>query len=167
MRPESLLRLYPPAWRARYGDEFLALASERPLGPRQTIDIISGALDAWLTADVRRATRPRPAPAGGTAMSKTLACAPPSTTSRRDALIGAAIMIGASLVLTFLGLQAKARGWDTAAETILSLSFPAALAMSLPFWLMGSASRRAQFAIVGVMLAILSVIGGVTAILAG
>ncbi len=167
MRPASLLRLYPPAWRARYGDEFLALAGAQPLNVRQTIDIMSGALDAWLTADVRRAARPRPAPAGGPAMLKSLACAPRSTTPLRDGLTGAAVMIGASLLLTFLGVQAKARGWETAAETLLSLSFPAALTMSLPFWLMASASRRAQFAIVGLTLAILSVIGGVTAVLAG
>jgi hypothetical protein len=43
-----LLRCYPAAWRARYGDEFLALLEERPLGPYDAADILIGALDARL-----------------------------------------------------------------------------------------------------------------------
>lgn len=43
-----LLRCYPPAWRARYGDEFAALLEERPLGPFDVADVLLGALDAHL-----------------------------------------------------------------------------------------------------------------------
>ena len=56
MRPETLLRLYPRAWRERYGEEFLATIGPEALGPQQVIDMVSGAIDAWLSADVRRAT---------------------------------------------------------------------------------------------------------------
>ncbi len=52
-----LLRLYPAAWRARYGDEMAALLEERRLGPRDRLDLVRGALDAWL-----RPTTPSPAP---------------------------------------------------------------------------------------------------------
>jgi hypothetical protein len=48
MRVSALLRLYPAAWRARYGDEMTALLEERRLGPRDRLDLIRGALDAWL-----------------------------------------------------------------------------------------------------------------------
>jgi hypothetical protein len=41
-----LLRLYPHAWRARYGDEFLALLEDRPPSLRERVDIVRGALDA-------------------------------------------------------------------------------------------------------------------------
>jgi hypothetical protein len=41
-----LLRLYPEAWRARYGDEFLALLEDRPPSLRERLDIVRGALDA-------------------------------------------------------------------------------------------------------------------------
>ncbi len=41
-----LIRLYPARWRARYGDEFLAILEERPLGPFDVADILLGALDA-------------------------------------------------------------------------------------------------------------------------
>lgn len=45
---ELLISLYPARWRARYGDEFLAILEERPLGPFDAADILLGALDAQL-----------------------------------------------------------------------------------------------------------------------
>ncbi|MEO7664377.1 MAG: hypothetical protein ABIV26_04570, partial [Candidatus Limnocylindrales bacterium] len=38
----------PAAWRARYGEEFAALLEDRPLGPFDVIDVVSGAVDARL-----------------------------------------------------------------------------------------------------------------------
>jgi len=51
MRPESLLRLYPRAWRERYGDEMLALI-EQPgdRGWRLAIDLMRGCAGAWIAA---------------------------------------------------------------------------------------------------------------------
>jgi hypothetical protein len=46
MRPDRLVRLYPSAWRTRYGDEFLALLEARPARGRDLVDIAAGALDA-------------------------------------------------------------------------------------------------------------------------
>jgi hypothetical protein len=43
-----LLRLYPARWRARYGDEFELVLSDRPLGPFDVADVLLGALDAHL-----------------------------------------------------------------------------------------------------------------------
>lgn len=43
-----LLRLYPGAWRARYGDEVEALLEAHRLDRRERLDLIRGALDAWL-----------------------------------------------------------------------------------------------------------------------
>lgn len=43
-----LLRLFPRAWRERYQDEFLALVEERPVGPRDVLDILVSATDARL-----------------------------------------------------------------------------------------------------------------------
>lgn len=42
------MRLYPAAWRARYGDEFEVILEERPLGPFDVADIVLAALDAHL-----------------------------------------------------------------------------------------------------------------------
>lgn len=50
-----LIRCYPARWRERYGDEFLAILEERPLGPYDVADILLGALDARLRSRGRRA----------------------------------------------------------------------------------------------------------------
>ncbi len=50
-----LVRCYPARWRARYGEEFVSLLEERPLGPYDVADILLGALDARLRA--RRSAR--------------------------------------------------------------------------------------------------------------
>jgi len=44
----GLLRLYPPAWRARYGDEMASLLEDRPPTARERLDLVRGAVDAWL-----------------------------------------------------------------------------------------------------------------------
>ena len=44
----GLVRLYPPSWRERYGEEYLALLSDAALGPRAVLDVLRGAADAWL-----------------------------------------------------------------------------------------------------------------------
>ncbi len=47
------MRLYPSAWRARYGAEMLDLLEERPPTWRDSIDLIRGALDAHLHPPTR------------------------------------------------------------------------------------------------------------------
>jgi hypothetical protein len=47
-----LLRLYPRAWRARYGEEFAALLAETRLSPFVVCDVLLGALDAHLRPDL-------------------------------------------------------------------------------------------------------------------
>jgi hypothetical protein len=47
-----LLRLYPEAWRARYGAEFAELLLARPPSPRDSLDILRGAVDARLNPQV-------------------------------------------------------------------------------------------------------------------
>ena len=49
MRPELLLRLYPRAWRERYGEELSALIqTQSPLGLGAWLDLLRGALAAHL-----------------------------------------------------------------------------------------------------------------------
>lgn len=51
----ALTRLYPPAWRARYGAEFEALLEERTPTARDLVDIVVGAIDARLSPQVASA----------------------------------------------------------------------------------------------------------------
>ena len=48
----SLVRLYPRAWRERYGEEFVALLEERPASLRDALDVALGAADAHLRPQV-------------------------------------------------------------------------------------------------------------------
>ncbi len=162
MRRNRLLLLYPPAWRARYGEEFLATFESRPLGPQQVIDIVSGAIDAWLSSDVRRTTMAsRVAPTEGGPMSvKTLACARRQTgVTVRDGLIGAGVMLLVSVTLRLLAVAATRADAPAAAHYLTGLAFPAALTLSMPFWLMKGQPWKAQVVIVGGTMALLLLIG--------
>jgi hypothetical protein len=44
----TLLKLYPSTWRARYGDEMEALLDSRRPDRRARLDLVRGALDAWV-----------------------------------------------------------------------------------------------------------------------
>lgn len=48
MKARWLLRLYPRAWRERYGDEFLALLEARPMGPRVVGDVLKAVTGEWV-----------------------------------------------------------------------------------------------------------------------
>ena len=70
----ALVRLYPKAWRARYGREFEALLVERPPSGRDILDIVVGAVDARLAPQVAAEQVVRRTPisarlAGGAAMA--------------------------------------------------------------------------------------------------
>lgn len=52
MNRQTLLRLYPRRWRARYGDEFLALLEQQAITPAVVFDVLLGALDAHLRSHV-------------------------------------------------------------------------------------------------------------------
>jgi hypothetical protein len=49
----ALLRLYPRAWRERYGDEMVALLESEPTSMLDHLDLMRGALDAHLHPQVR------------------------------------------------------------------------------------------------------------------
>jgi hypothetical protein len=149
MRVERLLRLYPRAWRERYGEEFLAIAGEGPLTFQQRIDIVSGAVDAWLSADVRHATRPAAA-GGGTMTVRTMLCTKDEVRyTARDARIGAAVMILGSIGFALAGTALHRMGMVQAGQAVLNIGFFVALLLSMPFSVLKGQPRKAQVAMVG------------------
>lgn len=164
---ERLLRLYPRAWRERYGEEFLATVGHDALHPQQVIDIVSGAIDAWLSADVREATRAgREKQTQGGPMLKSLSCGHAELRlTRRDSLIGAGVMIGATLVFSVLGIVARRNGWPVTGETLKSLAFPGSLMISMPFTFLKGQPWKAQAVIVLGTLALLVAAGLVASLL--
>jgi hypothetical protein len=154
VRASLLLGLYPRGWRERYGDEFLALAGDRPLSPTQVIDVVSGAIDAWLSADVRRHTSTRPVAEGGAMVFKAFACDRTGVTPA-DGLIGAGIMIAIAVVLKVIAAAALRDGYAAVALASKEMAFPISFTASMPFWLMKGQPWKAQVVIVGTTLAIL------------
>ena len=63
-----LLKLYPPQWRRRYGEEFLALIAQQRSSFATVFDIIGGAIDAWTQPQSHLAARAASQPEGDTIM---------------------------------------------------------------------------------------------------
>ena len=160
-----LLRLYPPAWRARYGEEFLAMAGEGALSARNAFDIVMVAIDAWLSSDVRNATRAlRPATnGGGMPMLKTMLCGRRTTVTTRDGLIGAGVMLAVNFIFAGLGVWLHRSGWLVTGEMLKGLAFPASFTLSMPWWAMKGSPWKAQCVIVGGTLLVLIVLSWVAA----
>jgi hypothetical protein len=158
-----LLRLYPRAWRDRYGEEFLTTVGHERLHVQQVIDIVSGAIDAWLSADVRRTTTASSvAPSGGGPMTlrALMVCDQKKVRfTTRDSLTGSGVMLGATLLFTLLGIAARRGGLPVTGEVLVSVAFPGSLMLSMPFWLMKEQPWKAQLVIVGGTLALLVLIG--------
>jgi hypothetical protein len=169
MLRDRLLGLYPRAWRERYAAEFLATVEPGRLSVQQVIDIVSGAIDARLSSDVRRATAAsRVAPSGGGSMnpkSLTICERNQARYTKRDALIGAGVMIAATTVLSVVGIAVRRAGWPATGEVIVSLAFSGSMTLSLPFWLMKGQPRKAQAVIVGGTLVFLILIGYVATLI--
>jgi hypothetical protein len=160
---EFLLRLYPRDWRDRYGEEFLATVGDGALHVQQMIDIVMGAIDAWLSLDVRRATRSYstvPNGGGSTMLKSIVACERAAfRASKKDALVGAGVMIVGALIFSVVGTAAVRAGWPTTGKVLLGLGFPVPLVLSMPFWMMKGQPWRAQVAIVVGTIAVLVAIG--------
>lgn len=161
---EQLLRLYPPAWRARYGDEFLETAGGDRLSAQQIIDITMGAIDAWLSADVRRVASPTP-DSGGTPMTaKTVfRCADSRLRmTTRDGIISAVVLIATTLGMSALGIWLNRSGHHGAGEALKGLSAPVSILVSMPFGLTKGQPWRAQAFVLGITLALLVAIAWIS-----
>lgn len=121
------LALYPRHWRERYGEEFVELVGDRRLGFFDWIDIVSGAIDARLSGDVRRASASIAA-GGGSAVTvlhalKLRQCGKVAI-STREALIGAAVLVVGSFGAFGVKLWLVAAGKPDAARLVMDFSFP-------------------------------------------
>jgi hypothetical protein len=121
------MALYPRTWRERYGEEFIELVGDRRLRFFDWIDIISGAIDARLSSDVKRAAASNAAE-GGSAVTvleaiKLRQCGR-SAVSMREAIIGAAVLVVGSLGAFGVKLWLVAAGRPDAGRLVMDYSFP-------------------------------------------
>jgi hypothetical protein len=140
MTAEQLVRLYPPAWKARYGEEFVAMVGSGSLRTQQVIDIVSGAIDAWLSREAR----------GGTVNARSFLCIQSKPRySVRDGLIGGIVLVLAVATFALVEGLARRSGFALTAGTIHVVATPAAVTLSMPFWALKGQSRRVQLAVIG------------------
>ena len=165
MTARQLMRFYPRAWRARYGEEFVEVIGDRNLSAQQAIDIVAGAVDAWISPSVRAGVRGSAAGSnggsgrGGVAMIQELKMKCSTSTMRfttKDGLISAAVLLAVTLAMSAAGIMARRQGSDQLAEFILGLAFPASVVISMPFAVLKGQPRRVQVFVVGITLAILA-----------
>ena len=91
-----LVKLYPPAWRRRYGRELAELIATEPASFGMAIDLIAAAVDAWLNPQSSTAAAAADAKGAGVMVPKMLQlkCAGyGANVTRADNLKAAAITI--------------------------------------------------------------------------
>ena len=113
----ALLRLYPGSWRSRYRDEMEALLEDRRPGPGERVDLVRGALDAWLHPAAPSRVPASAALVGGGLWTVTAAAVntqptPPDWPGYIAGVLGLALMAAVFLLVATLGcvLRAGSRG---------------------------------------------------------
>lgn len=142
----ALLRLYPRAWRDRYGDELEALLEEQPPTLADHFDLIRGALDARLHPQVRGADAP-----------------PEQETPMNNKLLGLLAAIGGlAWMLTVVSLFVMPRDAEGSRDLYLAL-VALAIAMASTGVALGELGTRAgspKSTSTGHKLAVISVVFG-------
>lgn len=165
MTADRLVRLYPRAWRERYGAEFVETVGPEALSSQQVLNIAMGAIDAWLSADVRHSATGMAAgatPGGGRTMMtmpKALCTTSKAPMTTRDGIVSAAVLMAGTFALISIGVAVKRSGSHDLGEAITGLAFPLSMAASMPFGIMKGQPWRAQAAVLGVTVAILIAAG--------
>jgi hypothetical protein len=129
-----LLKLYPPAWQRRYGPELADLVAAQPFSIGGALDLLGGAIDAWLNPQLIRST---PDTTGGVSMTARLlrlGCAGygPQVT-REDKVRSTVVNIGGTLLLTlvWLALFWSSKREEPGARTYITAAAP--MAYLLPY----------------------------------
>lgn len=136
------------------------MVGDGPLQLPQIVDIVSGAIDAHLSSDVRAMTSRGQVTQlqGGTAVIEALkhSCIhdKPPILPKRDAWIGAGVMVAGSILLSAIGIGFNRAGFETLGEAVTAAAFPVAVLLSMPFTFVKGRSWKAQCVLVGIPLAI-------------
>jgi hypothetical protein len=107
VKPAALVRLYPRAWRERYGEEFETLVASQDAGPRMIFDILLGALDARLAPQPQVAESAKGAVTGGRVMELLRTGCGTTTMTRSEQWKYAFLAVGATLGLSLLFVWVK------------------------------------------------------------
>jgi hypothetical protein len=122
-----LIRLYPPAWRRRYGGELAELLAAQPMTFRTAVDLIAGAVDAWLNPQSSTTVTTMDAKGAEAMLPKMLQLksggyGPDVTVA--DSIKAAAVTIGGTLALVgILTVAIRLYGKNDYFESLLAMSW--------------------------------------------
>ena len=158
-----LLKLYPPRWRRRYGEEMHALIGAQRFSIGNTIDLIAGAIDAWIHPQMIAGGQSAPAAEGEhTMLAKMmkLRCAGYGPNiSKADQWKSAGVMLGTTLVLTAAWMWLRFRTDDNPyVDAFSAMPFFVGLMVSMRYTYLKTRSAAAQAIFIGGTLAVLILI---------
>jgi hypothetical protein len=158
-----LIRLYPPRWRRRYGRELADLIAAQPASFSTAVDLVAGAIDAWVNPQLSTAAAAADAKGERAMLAKMLQlkCAGHGAhVSRRDELKAATVVIGGALVLTAIYLWATARYESNPyLDALASLGWLVPVLFSQHFTTLKGRSARVQAVFIGGQSAVIIGIG--------
>lgn len=147
-----LVWLYPPAWRRRYGRELSALIAAQPASFRTAMDLVAGAVDAWVNPQTSTAL-PVSEATGGAMLSQMLhlKCNGHGPDfSAADGRKAAAITIGGSLAAAIAYVWTVSQnGGGPYVTSLFSVSWLVAYAFSQRFTSLKGRSGRVQAVLIG------------------
>jgi len=147
-----LIRLYPSAWRRRYGRELAELLATQPASFRTAIDLVAGAVDAWLNPQTSTAAMAAD-PKGEAMVAKMLKLrytGNGSDYTRADALKAGGVTIGGTLALVLALTWAMARyGKNDYLVAFLAVSWIVPLLFSQRYTDLKGRSGRVQAVLIG------------------
>ena len=82
----------------------------------------------------------------------------PAVLSKRDAWIGAGVMIAGSILLSGLGIAIDRAGFDTLADAVMAAAFPVSVLLTMPFTFVKGQPWKAQCVLIGIPLAIVIIL---------
>ena len=158
-----LLKLYPPRWRRRYGEEFLALIAPQPFSFGTVFDIIGGAIDAWTQPQSHLAARAAAQPEGDAIMLAKvmrLRCAgygEKATTV--DALKGAGVVLGGTTLSVLVATWLRRQSVDPVyTQALMTNGWLLAFIASMPYTTLKGWPGRTQAIFMGVLSAVIVLI---------
>ena len=148
-----LIKLYPPAWRRRYGRELAELISTQPASFGTAIDLIAGAVDAWLnpqSSTAATAADPKKAKPMVSKMVQLRYAGDGPNITAADHLKATAVTIGGTLALVLPLMWAIVRfGKDPYLISFTTVSWLAPYLFSQRYTTLKGRSGRVQAVLIG------------------
>jgi hypothetical protein len=146
-----LIRLYPPAWRRRYGRELAELIATQPASFSTAIDLVAGAVDAWLNPQSSTVAADTQGEKMMVSRMLQLKCAGyGANVTRADAWKAAAVTLGGTLALALAATWGMWRyGKGPYLEALLSIGWLVPFLFSQRYTSLKGRPGRVQAVLIG------------------